>query len=261
MLIEQLRRRFFDYVDRFYSKSKNGFDDHPIQLKRDHTRRVCRNARMLANKLKLSDADALIAEVTALFHDVGRFKQYRIYQTFKDADSENHAALSVAEIKRNSFLDGLSEADAALVLQCIELHNAVEIPDYLSDRERFFLQLLRDADKLDIWKVFTEYYENKAKAATDSVSLGLPDSEKYSEKALAAVCERKVVRMPEMKTLNDFKLLQISWVYDINFAPTMAAMLEKGYIDRLYAFLPHTGEIRAAFEKVHQYAESAAVSG
>ncbi len=259
MLIEQLRQRFFDYVDRFYIN--DAVNDQPIQLKRDHTRRVCRNARMLANKLVLSEKDTRLAEVMALFHDVGRFKQYRVYQTFKDADSENHAALSVAEIHANDFLEGLPEADRRLVLTAIEFHNALDIPDGLSDRERFFLKLLRDADKLDIWKVFGEYYENEARSAADSVSLGLPDNAQYSAKALAAVRDRKIVRMQEMKTLNDFKLLQISWVYDLNFAPTMEAMQEKGYINRLYAFLPHTQEISEAFEKVCQYAESVISNG
>ena len=259
MLIEQLRQRFFDYVDRFYVN--NEADNQPIRLKRDHTRRVCRNARMLANKLKLSEKDTLLAEVMALFHDVGRFKQYRIYHTFKDVDSENHAALSVAEINANDFLAGLSKADRRIVLTAVEFHNALDIPDGLSERERFFLKLLRDADKLDIWKVFGEYYENEARSASDSVSLGLPDSDQYSAGALAAVRERKIVRMQEMKTLNDFKLLQISWVYDLNFVPTVEAMLEKGYINRLYAFLPHTKEITEAFEKVCQYAESVVSAG
>ena len=259
MLIEQLRQRFFDYADRFYVSNDN--ENRPIQLKRDHTRRVCRNARMLANKLNLSEKDTLLAEAMALFHDVGRFKQYRVYQTFKDADSENHAALSVAEINANDLLAGLSEADRGIVLTGIEFHNALDIPEGLSERERFFLKLLRDADKLDIWKVFGEYYENEARSPSDSVSLGLPDSDQYSAEALAAVRDRKIVRMQEMKTLNDFKLLQISWVYDLNFVPTVEAMLEKGYINRLYAFLPHTKEIREAFEKVCQYAESVAAAG
>ena len=259
MLIEQLRQRFFDYVDLFFST--NEIDNQAIRLKRDHTRRVCRNARMLANKLKLSKDDTRIAEVMALFHDIGRFKQYQTYRTFKDADSEDHAALGVSEIKSNSFLDGLAKEEADVIMKSIELHNALAIPRALSDRVRFFLKLLRDADKLDIWKVFGEYCEDQAKAATDSVSLGLADAETYSQKALSAVCNRKIVRIQELNTLNDFKLLQISWVYDLNFVPTMEAMLEKGYIDRLFAFLPHPPEIRDAFEKAHQYAESVAVTG
>src|SRR6056297_1909012 len=253
MLIERFRRRFFDYVDRFYVN--NDADDQPIRLKRDHTRRVCRNARMLANKLKLSERDALLAEMMALFHDVGRFKQYRVYQTFKDADSENHAALSVAEIKTHSLLDGLAQDEIELVLRAIEYHNALKIPDHVKGRERFFMQLLRDADKLDIWKVFGEYCELQTKSSTDSVSLGLSDNNHYSDLALKAVCERKIVQMPDLKTLNDFKLLQISWVYDLNFVPTMEAMMEKGYIERLYAFLPQTREIEEAFDRVYQYAE------
>lgn len=254
MLLDKLKQRFFEYVDHFYSECDT--DNQAFRLKRDHTRRVCRNARMLANKLKISERESLLAEVMALFHDIGRFKQYRIYQTFKDADSENHAALGVSEIKTHSLLEGLAEDEIGLILRAIEYHNALKIPDHIRGRERFFMQLLRDADKLDIWKVFGEYCEVQTKSSTDSVSLGLSDNNRYSDCALKAVCERKIVQMPELKTLNDFKLLQISWVYDLNFVPTMEAMMEKGYIERLYAFLPQTREIEDAFEKVYQYAES-----
>src|SRR6056297_2111967 len=203
MLIEQLRQRFFDYVDRFYVN--NEADNQPIRLKRDHTRRVCRNARMLANKLKLSEKDTLLAEVMALFHDVGRFKQYRIYHTFKDVDSENHAALSVAEINANDFLAGLSKADRRIVLTAVEFHNALDIPDGLSERERFFLKLLRDADKLDIWKVFGEYYENRQAAKTESVSLGLPDTQGYCREAASAVLAGRLVRIQALENLHDFQ--------------------------------------------------------
>ncbi len=259
MLLGKLKQRFFDYVDQFYSD--NDTDNQAIQLKRDHTRRVCRNTRMLSNKLNISEREAMLAEVMALFHDIGRFKQYRIYQTFKDADSENHAALGISEIKTHSFLEGLAEDEIDLVLRAIEFHNALKIPDGVKGRERFFMQLLRDADKLDIWKVFGEYLEKQTRSSADSVSLGLSDKSEYSDSALQAVCKRKTVQMQEMKTLNDFKLLQVSWVYDLNFVPSMEAMMDKGYIDRLYAFLPQTRQIDEALARVYQYIESVISSG
>jgi len=257
--MEQMKKRFFAYVDRFYSE--NDAHNRAIRLKRDHTRRVCRNAQMLANKLYLSDTDGRLIEIMALFHDIGRFKQYWVYKTFRDVDSENHARLSVSEIKAYSLLTGLAETDRTLVCQAIEFHNAFAIPDHLSSRLQFFLRLLRDADKLDIWKVFGEYCEDPQRSATDSVALGLPDTAQYSQGALNAVCAGRLVRTGDLKTLNDFKLLQVSWVYDINFVPTMAAMLDKGYMDRLRTYLPDTREIHEAFEMVFGYAAAVVEAG
>ncbi len=256
--MEQLKKRFFDYVESY--SSNDDAVNHAILLKRDHTRRVCRNARMLANKLQIPEKEARLAEIMALFHDIGRFKQYALYQTFRDADSEDHARLGVKEIRSHSMLSGLPEADEAVVCEVIAYHNAFSIPDHLSEHARFFLKLLRDADKLDIWKVFGEYYENRNAPETESVSLGLPDTEGYSRAALEAVCEARLVRIQDLQNLHDFLLLQTSWVYDLNFSPSVAVMLEKGYMDRLQANLPPTPEIERAFEIVFRYAETALVS-
>lgn len=255
--MDPLKNRFFAYVDRFYSS--NAADNQAIRLKRAHTRRVCRNSLMLANKLKLSETDARLAEIMALFHDVGRFKQYWLYKTFKDADSEDHARLSVSEIKAHSLLSGLAQPDISLICQVIELHNAFEPPGNLGERVDFFLRLLRDADKLDIWKVFGDYYEDRS--GSGIVTLGLPDTAACSRGALNAVRGGRVVRTCDLKTLNDFKLLQASWIYDLNFVPTIAAMLEKAYMDRLRTFLPRTGEIEEAFAKVFAYAAAVMEAG
>jgi len=247
-----LKKRFSDYGASYYSN--DDAVNRALRMKQAHTRRVCRNARMLANKLQLSDHDAALAETMALLHDIGRFKQFAVYQTFKDADSENHASLSVKEIKAHRMLAGLDDADAALVCEAISYHNAFAVPDHLSERGRFFLKLLRDADKLDIWKVFGEYYENRKAAQTESVSLGLPDTQGYGREAVNAVLAGRLVRIQELENLHDFQLLQVSWIYDLNFVPTVVEMLEKGHMDRLQAALPRSREIGEVFEAVFRYA-------
>jgi hypothetical protein len=40
----------------------------------------------------------------------------------------------------------------------------------------------------------------------------------------------KSVKVESLKTLNDFKLLQMGWVYDINFPRTFQLIRERGYL-------------------------------
>ena len=111
MHLEQIQafRAWFDqYVKGFSS------DDPEIQagikLKYAHTRRVCQNIFNIGKTLGLPEGDLHLAEAVALFHDVGRFRQYTVYHTFNDRRSENHALLGIKELEREQVLAGLPAA-------------------------------------------------------------------------------------------------------------------------------------------------------
>ncbi|MHC4781300.1 MAG: hypothetical protein ACYTFG_22215 [Planctomycetota bacterium] len=52
-----------------------------IQYKVDHTDRVCRNILAIGEALKLEQGLLCLAEVLALFHDLGRFEQITKYNS------------------------------------------------------------------------------------------------------------------------------------------------------------------------------------
>ena len=41
----------------------------------------------------------------------------------------------------------------------------------------------------------------------------------------------ELVKMANLKTVNDFKLLQMGWIYDVNFPRTFQIVREKGYLE------------------------------
>ncbi|MDD3566474.1 MAG: hypothetical protein PHN90_12495, partial [Methanothrix sp.] len=47
----------------------------------------------------------------------------------------------------------------------------------------------------------------------------------------------------DVKGLNDFKLLQASWIFDLNYWPALLAVRERGYLDRAREVLPRTEEV------------------
>ena len=70
-------------------------ENHRVQLKIDHIKRVAKNCKKLAEELNLSEEEILLAELIGIFHDLGRFEQVRIANTFSDKDSGiNHAEMS-----------------------------------------------------------------------------------------------------------------------------------------------------------------------
>jgi putative nucleotidyltransferase with HDIG domain len=104
-----LKEWFADYCRGFYTE--NMADNRNIALKEEHTRLVCENMDCLAEDLALDDSDRETAQTIALFHDLGRFEQYRSYATFRDDISINHAALGVKILKEENVLNMVPEEE------------------------------------------------------------------------------------------------------------------------------------------------------
>ena len=243
---------FNDYVSGYLTGNPD--NDSIILLKKEHTLRVCRNILMLGTALHLPEQDLIFAETMALFHDIGRFKQYDLYGTFNDLQSVNHARLGLNQLGVNRVLSVCSTDTKRLISRSIAYHNAAALPEYEDKNTLFFMRLLRDADKLDIWKVVTDYYNNnKGKKKNTTIELGLPDDPVCSKKVIIPLHDHRIVKIEDIKTLNDFKLLQISWVFDLNFAPSFKAVQKRNYLELIQATLPESKEIHEAVQEAQDY--------
>ena len=76
-----------DYILSFQSDEE--IVQQNFNLKKEHTNRVIANAEMLAQHLNCDESFVLIAKLIALLHDIGRFEQFRDYQTFNDYISKD----------------------------------------------------------------------------------------------------------------------------------------------------------------------------
>jgi putative nucleotidyltransferase with HDIG domain len=249
--LKHFKTWFADYVAKYYTDDPAY--NKPIQLKLEHTERVCEEIVMLGQALNLPKEDMLLAETMALFHDVGRFEQYAVYGTFKDAVSEDHAELGLQELTKHKVFEACSDMEKSLITKAIGHHNVRNLPEEEDERGLFFTRLLRDADKLDIWRVFVDYYARQDEEPNSTIVLGLPNNEACSHKILDALLEHRMADLKDMTTLNDFKLLQISWVFDLNYRPTYRTVYERQYVDRISATLPQTTEVAEVVAKVQIY--------
>ncbi len=206
-------------------------------LKIDHTARVCENIRHLARSLIFSEANVNLAEAVALFHDVGRFEQYRKYQTFNDSLSVNHAQKSVDVLTQRNVLDPISEREKKIIIDAVRFHNAPALPDDNGSDGMIFMRLIRDADKLDIWKVFADYFRRDA-PHNPIIVQHLVDAPTWEQKLVAAILEKRPARFKDMKTIHDFKLFQLSWVFSLNFPATAVLARERGDLATIAGTLP-----------------------
>jgi len=247
--LAELKDWFTKYVHTF--KYNDPDKQQNIDLKEDHTIRVCKEISTIGKQLGLNDDELRLSEIIALFHDIGRFEQYARYHTFMDRKSENHAESGITIIKKFGILNQFDDAVNNLIIRSIQYHNRPSLPHHESEVCLFFSKLLRDADKLDIWKVVTDYYLRKETKRNTAIELGLPDTPGFSEEVYHDLINRSIVKIEHVKNLNDFKLLQIGWVFDINFQPTLNCIKERRYLEMISGVLPESKRINDIFNIIH----------
>jgi putative nucleotidyltransferase with HDIG domain len=224
-----------------------------IDLKKDHTMRVCKEILYIGKQLGLNHEELRLAEIIALLHDVGRFEQYARYKTFMDGKSENHAELSIKILEKYGVLDSLDPMIKDIIVRAIKYHNRPSLPREEKETCLFYAKLIRDADKLDIWKVVTDYYNRKNSKKNGAIELGLPDSPGFSEEVLRDLKNKKIVDIKHVRNLNDFKLLQIGWIFDINFEPTLRCIKKRRYLEMIHGVLPKSQEMDSIFTIIQNH--------
>ncbi len=232
---------FSKYVKSFYSSDPT--IQKGLKLKEEHSLRVCKEILDIGRKLDLSPNYLRIAEAVALFHDTGRFEQFTRYQTFADRKSENHGELGVKVLKQEKVLEALEESVQELILKAILYHNRLAIPENENQTCLLFSKLIRDADKLDIYNLLSIYYCLDSSERSSAVELDLPDKPEISKEVLNGLYQGRVINMQHLRSVNDFKLLQMGWIYDINYQPTFQMIYERNYLRKIKNTLPSTKEI------------------
>jgi hypothetical protein len=251
--LEELKRWFENYSSGFFCPDE--FVNFHIQLKREHTQRTCEEILNLAKHLRLDDNQIRIAEAIALLHDIGRFSQFAAHRTYNDSKSVNHCTLGIEVLRREGALKFLNEQERFWIETAIEYHGQKSLPGNLNGEALLFLKLIRDADKLDIFQIVVRTYR-KLEEDPGGILLELPNDPQISREVLEAVLAGQLVGYEKLKTLNDFKLCQIGWVYDLNFSASLERLESGNLLNEIFNFLPPIPEIADVRRKIRSYMAS-----
>jgi putative nucleotidyltransferase with HDIG domain len=246
---------FDDYVAGFYGNDE--YVNANLKLKEEHSRRVCEEMSYLASELGLLDNQRQIADAIALLHDVGRFEQFVKYRTYNDARSVNHSLLGVEVLRRERVLEQVDEREKGLIEKAIEYHGRRELPCSSDGEELLFSKLIRDADKIDIFYVVTEYYKQYRDNPKEfTLELEFPDEPTYSKEIIKSILHGRLIDYSRLRTINDMKLCQLGWVYDVNFTATLKRIKNHRFLEKILDFLPKTEDINSVRGKILGYVDS-----
>jgi hypothetical protein len=208
--LDALTRRYDAYVDRF--RRADGSLQEMLQLKLDHTLGVVADAKRIMAGEGWSEDACACGEACALLHDVGRYSQLQEYGTFQDAKSIDHAVRGVELIESLGWLFDLRATVRKSILTAVALHNKKEVASTLDERTAELCHLVRDADKLDIFRVMEEAVVDGSLARNPEIAWGLQMSGAPSPEVVDAVGKGLPVSYTWIKTLSDFVLIQVGWI-------------------------------------------------
>lgn len=236
--IERARNVFLEYVKNY------DITDGKIALKVNHILRVSEISKCLATELSLPEEDIKLAEIIGLLHDIGRFEQIRVYNTFYDKKSVNHGEYGVKVLFEDGLIKkfGIDEKYYKIIRLAILNHNKAKIEDGLNKRELIHAKIIRDSDKLDIYNVLvTDTIQNIYECET-------LENEEFSEEIIREFKEDRVINYKNIQTNADLWIAHIAYVFDVNFKESYAILKEKNYINRIYE--------RTGFKKIKTIKES-----
>ena len=247
------------FADRYVHMSPE--DRAVLELKIEHTWRVADNMSSLAAEGSLRWADPWLARAIGVLHDTGRFPQYHKHRTFSDSVSINHGSLGATVLGESGILDSLDAGDREILLSSLRYHNAFGLPS-LDEERLMYLKLIRDADKLDIWRILVDCYVQSGVECRDVVIQGIARSPGFSADVVNWLGEGRMVPNSMLRNLNDMRLHHVSWAYDINYPASCRMALEAGHLRRIASGLPdHPGVDEAVGRALRMMERRAAHSG
>ncbi len=225
-------------------------------LKREHINRVIGYSEVLTRSLELDPDLVMAAQLAALLHDIGRFEQYKLHQTFNDSISFDHAEKAVELISEKNWLIRLPDNVQQMIIKAIKYHNKISVPKIEDEQSTLLIQILRDADKIDILDIAIKEFSLPLLVQNQSFALDLEKKPSFSKKVANAILAGKNADKKDLHTVNDFKLMLMSYVFDINFKASFALINKRQYLKQLFDTLPKSDDIFEIYRKTKIHVEN-----
>ncbi len=228
---EQAKKVFLSYAQQY------DLTNVMIAHKIEHTFRVAELSERFAGAAKLNAEDTCCAWFFGLLHDIGRFEQARRYGTFVDAQSADHAELGADILFGEGLITrfpevGLPADWRTMAEPVVRLHNKLTLPETLEDRTRRFAEILRDADKTDIFRVIASVpFEKRIGSSKGSFA----ETGEASPEVMACVTEHRCVPRQLRHSHFEGRIAHCCMAFELVFEISRRTVQEEGWLRQLLA--------------------------
>ena len=249
--LEKAKNFYKEYISNYNP------DNPKIALKIAHIFRTAEKSKMIALNLGLLEEDVKLAELIGMLHDIGRFEQLRLYNTFNDRESINHGELGAKILFDDGLIKNFIEDrqyDRIIYLAVIN-HNRDNIEDGLTERELLHCKIIRDADKWDISYILTIENDEALWGTSE------PDFDnEITPEIFEGYMQTGRIDYSKRKTKEDVFITQISHIFDIYFDYTLENIVKEKYLEKFKDRYEYKNEklkeqLDMAFNKAYKYIE------
>ena len=221
--IKKSKDEFMKYTNNYDIENEN------IDRKIYHSLRVMEISKKIATNMGLENEKIELATLIGLLHDIGRFEQFKIYQTYSDLESIDHGDLGADILKQNNFIRNfIKEAKYdEIILKSVQNHNKYKIADDLNKEEKLFCKIVRDADKIDIlYEAIEIFWKNGREEIQNDL---------ISDKVYNEFLNKKLIKKDKNMKKNgiDKLVLMLAFVFDINFHEGLEILKKEDYLNKI----------------------------
>lgn len=245
--IEKASKAFSEYVKPY------DINNPKIALKVKHTFRTVEVAKTIAQELNLDEEQILLAQLIGLLHDIGRFEQVRIYDTFTDRHSIDHADFAVQILFEDGLIRNFIQDTKydEIIYKAIKNHNKFKIEEGLSGEELLQAQIIRDADKTDIFAVFVDDIEQNRNVLYDYKEIS---KQEVSPQIMKDFEEYKQSNRNNFTRPIDNYINIIAFIFDYNFLLGLKIIKQNKYIERTMKPICICEDTKEQMEKIMKIA-------
>lgn len=245
---DKAKKAFERYVDNYDR------DNYMVRLKIIHTYGVVKISELIAKNLGLDEENIFLAKLIALLHDIGRFEQAKKFSSFEDYKTLDHGDLGIKILfGGDKFIRKFIASDKydEIIKVSIMNHNKFQIDNDLTDTFLLHAKLIRDADKIDNFRVkSTESFSNMFARDQQDLKHSCITDIIYNQ-----FMDNKLILSNLRKSSIDYWVSYIAFIFDLNYRYSFIYIKENDYVNkmvnRLNLLVPDT---KMKMENIRLYA-------
>lgn len=246
MNIEQIENQFKIYTSKFLESGLTKSKYNNIMYKYLHSNRVEELSKNLSTKLLETEENISLATAIGLLHDIGRYKQLELYDSFSDTLID-HGDLGVKILFDDNLIKEyeIDESYYDIIYYAIKNHNKYEVEDTKDNSLILHSKIIRDTDKIDILDRTINHNE-----------FMIPiDNSRISKQVEKDFFERKSIKKTSNFTKSDAQILKMALIFDINYRETLEIIKDKQIIENYYKILNNNSLFIPYLDFLSEYVE------